>query len=110
MRPAPPPSVTCSTDFNWYSYVVPNRARDDTGFFPGLASERVPPVPIPNTVVKPFSADGTARVTVWESRSTPGILLPVRVRPDGYFFCPANTPSGQEANEEISHVNAGGKC
>ncbi len=61
------------------------------GFFPGLVSERVPPVPIPNTVVKPFSADGTARVTVWESRSTPGILLPVRVRPDGYFF-PGEAP------------------
>ncbi len=40
--------------------------------FPGLVSEGVPPVPIPNTEVKPFSADGTARATVWESRSTPG--------------------------------------
>ena len=29
------------------------------------------PVPIPNTVVKPSSADGTARETVWESRSLP---------------------------------------
>src|SRR5512145_44836 len=32
---------------------------------------RVTPVPIPNTEVKPARADGTARVTVWESRSLP---------------------------------------
>ena len=31
------------------------------------------PVPIPNTEVKPFSADGTAWVTVWESRTLPRI-------------------------------------
>ena len=41
-------------------------------FFPGLDSEGETPVPIPNTAVKPFSANGTARGTVWESRSTPG--------------------------------------
>ena len=47
-----------------------------------------PPVSIPNTVVKPFSADGTARVAAWERRSslerfsakTPGgISLPRRL-------------------------------
>ncbi len=32
------------------------------------------PVPIPNTVVKPSSADDTAWETVWESRSSPGFL------------------------------------
>src|SRR5437879_3986437 len=31
------------------------------------------PVPIPNTAVKPTSADGTALATGWESRSLPGI-------------------------------------
>ena len=30
-----------------------------------------PPVPIPNTEVKPRRADGTARESVWESRSLP---------------------------------------
>src|SRR5438309_5628304 len=30
------------------------------------------PVPIPNTAVKPASADGTALATGWESRSSPG--------------------------------------
>ena len=29
------------------------------------------PVPIPNTMVKPFTADGTALATVWESRWMP---------------------------------------
>jgi hypothetical protein len=33
------------------------------------------PVPIPNTEVKPSSADGTALVTVWESRSLPEAFL-----------------------------------
>ena len=31
-----------------------------------------PPVPIPNTEVKPSSADGTAGAAPWESRSSPG--------------------------------------
>ena len=29
------------------------------------------PVPIPNTMVKPWAADGTALETVWESRWPP---------------------------------------
>ena len=37
----------------------------------GDSSEGVPPVPIPNTEVKPFSPDGTARASVWESRTSP---------------------------------------
>src|SRR5215468_2512464 len=35
---------------------------------------RVTPVPIPNTEVKPDTADGTARETVWESRSLPAVI------------------------------------
>jgi hypothetical protein len=34
------------------------------------------PVPIPNTEVKPFCADGTAREAVWESRSPPKFFKP----------------------------------
>ena len=37
----------------------------------GDNGERVPPVPIPNTEVKPFSADGTWLETARESRSLP---------------------------------------
>jgi hypothetical protein len=43
---------------------------------PKLAGEhtaRVTPVPIPNTEVKPRRADGTARVSVWEIRSSPAL-------------------------------------
>src|SRR4026207_2561355 len=42
--------------------------------FPGGHRGRVTPVPIPNTEVKPATADGTACVGVWESRSLPGLL------------------------------------
>ena len=44
--------------------------------FLGDFSREVTPVPIPNTVVKLSSADGTARATVWESRSLPGLFEP----------------------------------
>ena len=39
----------------------------------GDHSEGVPPVPIPNTEVKPFCADGTALLR--ESRSLPGFFF-----------------------------------
>ena len=37
----------------------------------GGYSEGAPPVPIPNTAVKPFCADDTAGATPWESKSPP---------------------------------------
>ena len=40
----------------------------------GDHSEGEPPGPIPNPEVKPFSADGTALETGWESRSSPGFF------------------------------------
>ena len=40
----------------------------------GGHSEEVTPVPIPNTEVKLFSADGTAWETAWESRSPPELI------------------------------------
>src|SRR5687767_12443732 len=43
--------------------------------FPGGHRGRAPPVPIPNTEVKPATADGTACVGAWESRSLPGLFL-----------------------------------
>ena len=36
--------------------------------FSGGYSERDTPLSIPNRVVKPLNADGTAWATVWESR------------------------------------------
>ena len=43
-------------------------------FFGGNGEEETP-VPIPNTEVKLFSADGTAREAVWESRTLPKNFL-----------------------------------
>lgn len=42
--------------------------------FAGGHRSRVTPVPIPNTEVKPTTADGTAWETVWESKSLPALL------------------------------------
>jgi hypothetical protein len=42
---------------------------------PGDYRERATPVPISNTAVKPLIADGTALVTMWESRTLPGLAL-----------------------------------
>ena len=58
-------------------------------YFFGGHSEEVPPVPIPNTEVKLFSADGTAWETMWESRSPPFFYQKPLVQhscPKG-FFC-----------------------
>src|SRR5438105_1751675 len=52
--------------------------KDSGGYIGG-----VPPVPFPNTEVKPTRADGTARETVWESRSLPD-------------FCPCCPSFGQQ--------------
>ena len=41
----------------------------------GDDGEGVPPVPIPNTEVKPFSADGTWLETARESRSLPEFIF-----------------------------------
>ena len=42
--------------------------------FAGGHRIRVTPVPIPNTEVKPDTADGTVGETPWESRSLPAVI------------------------------------
>ena len=54
--------------------------------FSGLISEGATPVPIPNTEVKPFCADGTARAAVWESRTRPGFYSKRLQQKLGAFF------------------------
>ena len=54
--------------------------------FPGEVSGRVTPVPIPNTEVKPSSADGTALVTKWESRESPGLHIKGRQQWRPFFY------------------------
>ena len=43
--------------------------------FAGGFSDRAPPVPIPNTAVKPVCAHGTAGATLWKSRSSPALYF-----------------------------------
>ena len=57
--------------FNKFASCVDFHAASRVNNLPGDLSEGDPPVPIPNTEVKPFSADGTAWATVWESRTLP---------------------------------------
>ena len=59
--------------------------------FLGDLSERDPPVPIPNTVVKPLSPDGTAQATVWESRKSPGLSQKPSAQ-EGFFVGPGRRP------------------
>jgi hypothetical protein len=56
--------------------------------FSGDFGEGETPVPIPNTAVKPLRADGTARASVWESRSSPGSIFerPLGYHPKGLCF------------------------
>jgi hypothetical protein len=60
--------------------------RHESPLFLGDSSEGVTPVPIPNTEVKPLSADGTARETGWESRSLPGLTKPRFDRVEAFLF------------------------
>ena len=53
----------------------------------GDNGERDPPVPIPNTEVKPFSADGTWLETIWESRTLPDSTKKSLRRCLGLFLC-----------------------
>ena len=57
-----------------------NRQLSDFSKYAGGHRSRVTPVPIPNTEVKPATADGTAWETVWESRSLPALFLEPVVR------------------------------
>ena len=54
--------------------------------FLGDHSERDPPVPIPNTEVKPLSPDGTARASVWESRKLPGLNMKASEKSEAFLF------------------------
>ena len=45
---------------------------------PGLNGGGATPVPIPNTAVKPSSADGTTVLMPWESRTRPGFFIWIR--------------------------------
>ena len=68
------------------------------------------PVPIPNTMVKPQAADGTALETVWESRWPPDhkILAKGSARVPGVRFL-GRSLNVREANFIIRPDNQSGK-
>ena len=76
----PPLRASGATGGQAASRLVPRsprkRAKEGTpgSKYAGGHRIRVTPVPIPNTEVKPDTADGTARGTVWESRSLPAVI------------------------------------
>jgi hypothetical protein len=51
-----------------------SRSQKDNPKFSGGDFEEATPDPIPNSEVKLFGADGTAREAVWESRTPPGFF------------------------------------
>ena len=53
--------------------------------FLGDHSEGETPVPISNTEVKPFNADGTAWEAVWESRTLPRFKIQSLPEMVGFF-------------------------
>ena len=66
-------------DVRFSGYEKPYTISGDNG-------ERDPPVPIPNTEVKPFSADGTWLETTWESRTLPDSMKKDSPLTGGSFF------------------------
>ena len=58
----------------------------ETFLHSGDDSEGDPPVPIPNTEVKPFNADGTWLDTTWESRKLPVPLKRHSNRVSFFFY------------------------
>ena len=71
------------------------RRRLHKRFFGGDGEEATP-VPIPNTEVKLFSADGTAWEAVWESRTPPKT-----------FFIPARSQSLMGAGCVVDNKEGG---
>ena len=82
--------------------------------FPGGHRRGVTPVPIPNTEVKPSTADGTACESVWESRSLPGVFPQARCESVGPFlfvagsrFAGSRVARRQPAPGGAAHLQSG---
>ncbi len=59
---------------------------------PGGHTGGAPPVPIPNTEVKPSKADATAAARQWESRTLPGYKKkPAGESQQAFLFCVAHS-------------------
>src|SRR5882672_10783563 len=75
---------------------------------------RVTPVPIPNTEVKPDTADGTAWETVWESRSLPAVIQTrtpdAHVRSIGRFCCAAADLQPHNGVTRLEAIPTSARC
>ena len=68
----------------------PPKADLATTFDPKVSGgdfEEATPDPIPNSEVKLFGADGTAREAVWESRTLPGLFPCQEAHAKAWAFC-----------------------
>ena len=65
------------------------------------------PVPIPNTAVKPSSADGTCRATDWKSRTSPGFIYasPFHVSEGGFALALSKRPIVVEDFLRVEHMH-----
>src|SRR5690349_2918743 len=78
--------------------------------FAGGHRIRVTPVPIPNTEVKPDTADGTARETVWESRSLPALFSKAReVYFTGLFLFVLSSDQKASSQRDSPRLEASGR-
>lgn len=75
---------------------------------PGGHSGGATPVPFPNTEVKTSSADGTSRVTFWESRTPPGNIRrsPLNESSGGFFSPGHEVLFTEHASTARSHLCA----
>ena len=86
----------------------PPAAADDRATLAGGNGARATPVPIPNTVVKPRSADGTARETEWESTSSPALMIEAPRAPivcSGAFLHPGGTTPRRQRSDSPLHCD-----
>ena len=87
-----------SLDVRFSGYAKPYTISGDYG-------ERDPPVPMPNTEVKPFSADGTWLETTWESRTLPdSTKKEPQTNVWGFFFVPSLLPSFRSCSARSENV------
>ena len=86
---------------------VPRRGTGDEFRFSGGHGEGETPVPIPNTAVKLFIADDTARVTAWESRTPPGYYeKPLSIQRLFAFRLPNEKPASLAGGSGASRTSA----
>ena len=82
---------------------MPGLEAQDLTSLSGGYSGGEPPVPIPNTEVKPASADGTWGAIPWESRSPPGIYVE---GPPTTVGGPSFSPKGRHVEQSPGPTSA----